>query len=504
MATPSRTFSKSKLMSCLQCEKRLWLELNRPDLLETSAATEASFRTGHQVGDVARRLYDRTGKGVLIDVDRRDIPGTLARTVEVLKDRRPVFEAGFSANGALAFADILLPVTRQSTPQWRMVEVKASGSVKDHYHDDCAVQAYVARKAGLPLASIALAHVDTKWVYPGDGDYDGLLIEQDLTKDVFGRGSQVEEWIATARSVAAKRKEPSAGTGTHCHDPHDCGFISYCTSLEVQPEFPALWLPRIQSRALKALIHEDGVDDMRNVPDALLNAAQLRVKSHTLKNTTYFDAEGAAAALKPHGFPAFFLDFETIHFAVPIWKGTRPYQQIPFQYSLQRLSKTGKLDDTAFLDLSGNDPSKALAEQLVKDCGEAGPVYVYNARFEAGVVRNLAERFPKLKAPLMKIVARMVDLLPVAQDHYYHPDMQGSWSLKKVLPTIVSNLDYETLDGVQDGGMAQEAYLEAIAPATTAERREEIKRELLDYCGLDTYATVRLWQRFAGRNEWRL
>lgn len=503
MATPPRTFSKSKLMSCLQCEKRLWLELYRKELLENSEATEAAFLTGHMVGGVARTLYDRTGKGVTIDIGTLGIEGALSRTTELLNERHPIFEAGFSANGALAFADVLLPVTRRGSPQWRMVEVKATGSVKDYHRNDCAVQAYVAREAGLPLASLSLAYIDTNWVYPGSGEYEGLLVEEDLTKEVFARGKDVEGWIETARSVAAKRKEPQGKTGDHCHDPYDCGFIGYCASLEKQPRYPANWLPR-KTAAIKRLMTEDGIDDMRKVPDELLNAIQARVKSCTLTGQPFFDASGAAAELKPHSFPAFFLDFETIAFAVPIWKGTRPYQQIPFQFSLHRLSKTGKLVDESFLDLSGSDPSRPLAEALVKACEDGGPVYAYNASFEARVIKDLADRFPKLKEPLMKIVTRIVDLLPVAQKHYYHPDMQGSWSIKNVLPTIAPDLNYETLEGVQHGGHAQAAFLEAIELATTTERRAEIKQQLLDYCGLDTYAMVRVWQRFAGRNEWKL
>ncbi len=503
MSLQQKSFSKSRLMSCLQCKKRLWLELYRKELLENTAATEAVFVTGHKVGGVARTLYDKSGRGVTIDLDTLGVDGALSRTSELLRERRPIFEAGFSANGALAFADVLLPVMRSGSPKWRMVEVKATGSVKDYHRKDCAVQAYVARKAGLPLASLSLAYIDTSWVYPGGGEYDGLLVEEDLTQESFGRGKDVEGWIETARSVAAKRQEPVGRTGDHCHDPYDCGFIGYCTSLEKQPRYSADWLPR-KNAAIKRLIAEDGITDMRKVPDNLLNAIQARVKTCTLTGKTFFDASAAAEALKPHGFPAFFLDFETINFAVPIWKGTRPYQQIPFQFSLQRLSKTGKLVDESFLDLSGNDPSRPLAEALVKACEDGGPVYAYNASFEARVIKELAERFSKLKPALMRIVDRMVDLLPVAQKHYYHPDMQGSWSIKNVLPTIAPDLDYDTLEGVQHGGHAQAAFLEAIESATTQERRTEIKQQLLDYCGLDTYAMVRVWQRFAGRSEWTL
>jgi hypothetical protein len=490
-------------MSCLQCQKRLWLEINRPELAEDSPASEAIFAMGNAVGEVARSIYDPGAKGTTIDLRTLGVERALARTAELVRERKPIFEAGFSANGAMAFADVLLPVRRKSLPAWRMVEVKGSTSVKDYQRNDVAVQAYVARKSGLSLAELAIAHVDSSWVYPGDGDYEGLLTEVDLTAEAFGRGKEVEGWIAQAQSVAARRTEPPLRTGDHCHDPYDCGFIGYCTSLMPRAEHPAEWLPN-KTRALKKLIYEDGILEMRLVPDDVLSGRQLRVKTHTLANKTYFDSAAAAAELKPHGFPAFFLDFETINLAVPVWKGTRPYQQIPFQFSLHRVRKDGRLDDQAFLDLSGSDPSQKLAEALVRACEESGPVYVYNASFESRVIRELAGRFPRLKTPLMRIVGRMVDLLPIAQKHYYHPDMQGSWSIKAVLPTIVPDLAYDNLEGVQDGSMAQTAFLEAIQPETSRSRRDEIRSELLDYCGLDTYSMVRIWQHFAGRSDLRL
>jgi hypothetical protein len=490
-------------MSCLQCQKRLWLELYRPELAEDSAATKAIFAMGHAVGDVARSIYDPKSTGTTIDLTTLGVTKALARTVELVKERKPIFEAGFSANGAMAFADVLLPVRRKEKPVWRMVEVKASTSVKDYHRNDVAVQAYVARRSGLPLAELAIAHIDSTWTYPGDGDYSGLLTEVDLTEEAFGREREVESWIADAQSVATKSEEPVLKIADHCHDPFDCSFIGYCTSLVPRPDYPADWFPR-KTAALKKLIYEKGLVDMREVPDEALNGPQLRVKTHTLNATTYFNASGAAADLKPHGFPAFFLDFETISFAVPIWKGTRPYQQIPFQFSLHRLTKAGGLEDQSFLDISGSDPSQRLAEALVGACEDGGPIFVYNAAFESRVIRELAGRFPKLRLPLMKIVERMVDLLPMAQKHYYHPDMHGSWSIKAVLPTIAPDLAYDNLEGVQDGGMAQAAFVEAIRPSTSQSRRDEIKSELLDYCCRDTYAMVRIWQHFAGRQDWKL
>lgn len=101
---------------------------------------------------------------------------------------------------------------------------------------------------------------------------------------------------------------------------------------------------------------------------------------------------------------------------------------------------------------------------------------------------------------LKALAERVVDLLPVAREHYYHPDQEGSWSIKAVLPSLCPDLDYARLEGVQDGGMAMQAYAEAIAPTTTRERRAEIERQLIAYCALDTLALVRLWSTFSGSN----
>lgn len=494
-----RTFSKSKLLALRQCPKRLWLEIHRPELREDSAATQVSFQIGHQVGDIAQRIYDPEGLGALINVQTEGFSRAFERTTELIHAAQPIFEAGFSAGGALAFADVMLPEQMEGKRVWRMVEVKSSASVKDYHRDDVAVQAFVAQSAGVPLQSIALAHIDSSWTYPGNEDYSGLLKENDLTEEAFSRTEEVKAWIAQAQSVGAMPTEPVIGVGAHCDAPHACGFYDYCSRDEPKAQYPVNWLPYIGAKAQQ--LAEQGVTDLRNVPDDLLNAKQQRVKTHTLANTVFFDAPGAAADLAVHSLPAYFLDFETIQFAVPIWKGTRPYQQNTFQFSLHTLSELGQLGHTDFLDLSGNDPSEPFARALVAACGQSGPVYVYNAGFETARMSELAIRYPQFSAALLAINARVVDLLPVARERYYHPSQQGSWSIKKVLPAAVPELRYDALDGVQDGGMAMEAFLEAIHPDTNAERKNQIEQQLLAYCKLDTYAMVRLWQLFAGRAE---
>jgi hypothetical protein len=495
--------SKSKLLAYRQCPKRLWLEVHQPELREDSAATQARFQVGYQVGDIAKRIYDPEGRCALIDVDAEGFDGAFARTAKLLTDSRwPVFEAGFQANGSLAFADVMLPEIENGQLVWRMVEVKSSTSVKDYHRDDIAVQAFVAQSAGVKLKSVALAHIDKSWVYPGNEDYRGLLMENDLTAEAFARSEEVKGWIGEAQRIVAQPAEPEIAVGDHCYAPFECGFCNYCNRGNPQPvqtEYPINWLPNLRQPKRERLA-EQGVDDMRGVPDDILSEKQALVKEHTLANTVFFDAAGAAADLAPYGFPAYFLDFETIQFAVPIWKGTRPYQQITFQFSLHTLAESGQLSHTAFLDLSGDDPSERLARALITGCGENGPVFVYNAAFEPTRIVELAEWYPDLARPLLGINARIVDLLPIARNRYYHPSQQGSWSIKPLLPAIAPQLSYDKLDGVADGVMAMDAYCEAIQPGTSEERKSEIKKQLLTYCQLDTFAMVRLWQFFSGRN----
>lgn len=493
-----RTLSKSKLIAFRQCPRRLWLEVHRKELLVLSDSAQVSLQIGHQVGDLARRLYDPSSKGVLIDAQKDGYAMAFEQSQALLQSSRPIFEAGFSIDGALSFADVLLPVGRGSRRGWRMVEVKSSSSVKDYHLDDIAIQAYIARGAGVNLKQVALATIDTTWVYPGDNAYEGLFSETDVTEHTLASAQDVQSWVADAHKVVDRRTMPRSTTGKQCNDPYPCGFQAHCQELEPQAEYPVRWLPRPGPK-LSATLDEQGIIDLRDVPDGLLNPLQTRVKQSTLWGKRFFDAKAAIAALAGYTFPAYFLDFETVQLAVPVWKGTRPYQQIPFQFSVHRLSQHNTLTHDGFLDLSGKDPSRSFARALIEQCGSKGPVFVYNRGFESGRIKELAERFPTFRKDLLAINERLVDLLPIARDHFYHPSQEGSWSIKKVLPVIAPDLSYESLEGVKDGGMAMDAYKEAIHPDTTPARKAQIQEQLIRYCELDTFAMVRLWAFFVGR-----
>ena len=262
-------------------------------------------------------------------------------------------------------------------------------------------------------------------------------------------------------------------------------------------KYPVASLPHGGQRIANLLA--EGYVDVRDVPTArLASPRHQRIQRVALSETAEMDPV-VGETLRHLSYPRYYLDFESIQFAVPIWAGTRPYQQLVFQWSCHIERESGKLEHADYLGDSGQDPRRAFAERLIDTLGEHGSVFVYNQGFEGGCLRQLAEAFPDLATPLQAIRERLVDLLPLARNHYYHPDMQGSWSIKAVLPTVAPDLAYEAL-AVQHGGMAQQAYLQLIEPGITPERRDELRQGLLAYCSLDTLALVRLAWYFEGRS----
>lgn len=484
-----RGLSKSKLLAYRQCPKRLWLETHRPDLAETDGDDGLRQSVGVQVGEVARRLH---GDGVLIEAQTTQ--ACLAQTRRAIDgaQRRPLFEATFEHDGVLARADLLLPARGGH----RLIEVKASSEVKDHHIEDSAVQTWVARNAGLKVGRVDVAHINTSFVYPGDDDYNGLFAYVDVTHDAQALQQEVPVWVKGARSTLSKNKEPRLEPGDHCAKPYPCPFQAYCNGNEDPDGYLLEILP--YGKTLARTLRAEGYTDLRNVPiGRLAKPLHRRVWQCSVTGKPLLDAQ-AAKLLRSFGYPRYYLDFETINFAVPIWAGIRPYQQVPFQWSCHREAKNGALRADAFLATDDLDPRRAFVESLLETIGDSGPVFVYNIAFERGRLAELAQAFPKLRTHLNAVIKRLVDLLPITRDHYCHPAMRGSWSIKAVLPTIAAELDYGNLL-VGDGGMAQQAYLEMNARDTGARRRKQLCDGLLAYCNQDTLAMVRLAHFLQGR-----
>ena len=478
--------SKSKILSGLQCEKRLWLEVHQPALKVVPAGVERAFAVGHEVNDVAQSLHEG---GHLIGFDD-GIAGALIETERVLKASpdATLFEATFSHKGVVVRADIL----KKGARGYELIEVKSSGSVKAPYYADCAVQVWVLEGCGLPVERVQLAHIDTQFVYGGDGDYRGLLCYNELDADIADVKKEVPKWVSQFHWVLNGRK-PNIATGEHCNSPYPCPFIEHCS--EPGAEYPVSCLPR-GGQVVKELEAED-IKDIRDIPPGrLTNAIQEWVRRVTVAGKPELDS-AAGEVINACSYPRHYLDFETIGFAVPRWKDTRPYQMLPFQWSCHIEAKPGEVAHAEFLDTTGDSPMRAFIESLLATLGQCGAIFVYSP-FEKSCLNQLAERFPDLREEIKEVIDRLVDLLPVARQNYYHPDMRGSWSLKALLPTIAPHLDYGDLGEVQDGTAAGAAYQEMIDADTEQPRAQSLAADLRAYCKRDTEALVALVRFFAG------
>jgi hypothetical protein len=476
-------------MAGIQCHRRLWLETFRREAAKVDAGAEARFATGHEIGDLARELL---GPGILIG-HVKELDAALAETGRLMATRpdATLFEAAFRHAGVLVRADVLRPIEGG----YDLIEVKASTQVKDYQLDDCAVQAWVATKAGVPLRRVCIAHVNNGFVYKGDGNYRGLLVIEDQTDAVRSRMHNAPGWIDSLKDVQ-QNPEPDIHTGAQCHDPFECPFLDYCRAQEpAGPEYPVTILPRAGKLATQ--LQTEGYEDLLTVPPTrLTNPVHRRIQDASIRQQPFLD-ESVSTVLRGIEYPRHYLDFETVDFAVPRWTGTRPYQQIPFQWSCHIDRGDGVPEHRDFLDLTGDAPMRRFAESMLAVLGDAGSILVYNAGFESSRIRELAVMLPDLAPALGGLLPRIVDLLPITREYYYHPAMKGSWSIKKVIPTIAPELDYGNLQNVANSGDAPLAYLEATNRETTEARRIELDVALRRYCANDTLAMVELVRAFS-------
>jgi hypothetical protein len=480
--------SKTKILAFSQCPRRLWLEQYNPELEEFADDTDSLIAIGREVGEAARQVYGRDGgERITFEAGQR----AAVNATQALLDAggtTPIFEATFDHDGLIVQVDIF----DRSGGQTRLVEVKASTSVKDHHVLDCAIQTWAVEQLGRPLDEIALAHIDADFVYSGDGDYGGLFAEQDISEAVRALIPSLPEQVAGARETLGSLDEPDVAVGPQCFSPHPCPFYAHCEP--PQGRYPVTGLGGSKKRLFDLM--KRGYTDLRDVPEEdLANESQERIWRQTKSGQPYVGA-GMKQFIARLGHPRYYLDFETIAFAVPRWAGTRPYEALPFQWSCHIDDGRDPLVHRSFLDLTGQPPMRHAAEQLIAALGDEGPIIVYTS-YEKRVIHEFATLYPDLETALNAIRDRLVDLHPAVREDYYHPDMLGSWSIKAVLPTVAPELDYSRLGAVQDGPSAQQAYLEAIDPGTGDERRDQLRQALLDYCGYDTLALVKLVEYFS-------
>ena len=474
--------SKSKYLAGLQCDKLLWTHYNAKDRIPSpDAGLQAIFDQGHEVGELAKSLYPG---GIEVAPGTFAIPEVLRASQEAAHRRKPLFEAGFAHGNAYARVDILNPVGKD---QWDLIEVKSSTQVKEINLHDVAFQRYTYEGAGFRIRKCFLVCINNEYVRKGEIDPEELFVRHDITEEVRAILPGVKERLGEMTKVIARRKEPDVSIGPQCDDPYVCPLHNLCWDFLPEQSVFTLYRGGAKSFALLAT----GVQAIADIPHGYkLSAAQGIQVEAVRSEEPHIDEEALGKFLRGMKYPLSYLDFETIGTAIPLFDGVRPYQQVPFQFSLHIVKEEGaKPEHHGFLASGREDPREEILAELKALLGTKGSIVAYNAGFEKRALKESVAVYRKYQTWYEKIEPRFVDLLqPFRAFHYYHPDQQGSASIKSVLPALTGS-GYEGME-IADGGTASQEFLRITFGDVPARERQTVRKRLEEYCKKDTMAMV--------------
>src|SRR5208282_5089282 len=483
----SMRISKSKFVAGVQCPKRLYLQVHSPELAgQPDAGAEAIFEQGHEVGMLARQLFPGG-----VEVCERNLDQAIRATRELVANPEipAIFEAVFEHGGVLVKVDVL---HRRRDGRWRLIEVKSTSDVKDHHYEDVAIQYRVVSRSGLDLASACLAHVNRGYIYPG-GEIDPrrFFRIRNLTRRVQRLQPKLTFQLRSEFTVLAMQQPPDIAPGRHCTDPVTCELYDRCN--RPRPDDHIGFLPRIHASAMEEL-EEMGIESIHDIPeDFSLTERQRRACTSVQTGQPWFSPE-LSKELGSLTYPLHFMDYESVNPAIPRLPGMRPYDQLPFQWSVHVLREPGvEPGHYEFLARDASDPRHEFTASLCSVLGESGSIVVYNQQFESQRLSDLAALLPEFADRIKQIQTRLWDLLPVVRNNVYHPAFAGSYSLKAVLPALVPEMTYDgmAVANGQDAGLGWESL---VGGSLDQPEYERIEKALRAYCEQDTLALVRLLQ----------
>jgi hypothetical protein len=487
-AQPGIQLSKSAFVNGRQCPKRLWLQVHGPDSSVAPVRQTDRFDPGRELQYLARTLFPG---GISASPKSPDAPSQLEMTRSLIASGTAViFDAFVHADGLTASADILV---RKGT-HWDIIDVRRGTSIKGYYLHDLAFQYHVFRRAGVPVSRCFVLHVHNGYVRYGPIMPESLFQRVNLTRQVQMLQSdvlsQVQALLPLLQEDAAM---PGIDIGPHCSSPHPCPFMDNCWGHIPTPSvFDIIHLGGERKFAL----YYQGVFRQEDLPHGyqLTAIQQMQVRA-TVSGRPHVDPVRLVEWLSGLRYPLSLVDFECFQPAVPLYDGTKPYQQIPFQFSVHCTdSPGGHSTHVEFLAEAGPDPRPAFLAALLQAVGSAGTVLAYNKAFEADRLKELARSFPELAEPILSVVSRMRDLMePFERKWLYVPAMQGSHSIKQVLPALVPGAHYDHLE-IANGQQAAVAF-ESLLYEDDAVERDKVRTALLAYCKLDTQAMVMIMDR---------
>ena len=479
--------SKSTFIRGLQCEKSLYLYKHHYKLKDpTPSSLQAVFDQGTNVGILAQELFP-----IGVDASPENhfkMIESVSKTLDFISQGETIiYEATFLYNDVLAALDVLV----KDLDGWKAYEVKSSTKVSETYVKDAAIQYYTITNSGIDLKDISIVHINNQYTKYGELDIHQLFTIESVYDQVLEFLPRIPNEVRRLKSVIESPEVPQIDIGPHCSDPYDCDFKGTCW--KHISNYSVFDIANLRSKK-KFDLYNKGVITLNQIDlgETSLNPSQVLQVQSEIKGTNHIDIEEIKNFTNGLNYPLYYLDFETIGPAVPKYNGSRPYQQLVFQYSLHiQETPTSKLEHREYLADPLQDPRIGFIEQLIQDCGNSGDILVYNISFEREKLNDLIEVFPEYSNELRGIVNRLKDLMiPFKQKWYYTPEMRGSYSIKAVLPALVPELSYDDLE-IKDGGTASNTFLSIVNGSFKGDVIKT-RNQLLEYCKLDTYAMVKI------------
>ena len=472
-----KPLSKSDYTTGMECPGHLWMKYHDEENIPPhSPGVLRRFEQGRIVGQWAKKLFPQG-----IDIPEADYLENIQKSKELLKKRKILFEAALQVDNLYGRADILVPVGKD---EWDIIEVKSSSKIKKDHYWDLSFQLYVYRKAGLKIRKCFLLLLNNQYVRDGEIDVHKLFVQEDLTEDVEELQYEVPKNIEFLWGIVNSPTFPNSAEKNYCTIPKKCQVKEECWGFLPENHVFHLYNSR---KSMK--LFEQGIHALKDVPDDVLSNEQQVIQLKCEKSgEIHLEKARIKKFLDGIREPACHLDFETCSFAVPEFQGTRPYQRMPFQFSLH-VVENGKTKHFEYLHDGKDDPRPKFLAALKEYLPASGSVLVYFEGFEGSVLKELVKDFPEYTAWVDVLLGRIVDLYKPFKDYlYYNPKQKGSASIKKVLPALVGK-GYEGLD-IKDGDCASIAYLDMTFGELTASARKKIREDLLRYCERDTEAMV--------------
>ena len=481
----SSHLSKTRFLSGSQCLLKLWYDVHERNLLTPiDAAAQAIFDVGREVGELACKRHPN---GRLVDWDRFHFEQAAEETQALMRNTSvgAIFEAAFEFRGVQCRVDIL---ERLPEGGWGLIEVKSTTNCKEVHLTDLAIQHWILRGVGLDVRKAGVLTLNPKYILQKQGlDVNGLFEFHSRLSESFDLQSSIGKDVSALKKMLNARNAPDIQPGDQCFAPYECPYLTHCTRDLPEFEHPIDELPRL-AQAKRKELQDLGIDEIRDIPETLpLSQMQTIIRDAVIDSSDHLD-QGLASVFDQFKKPVRHLDFETFAPAIPRFVGTSPYQAIPFMFSVHTERTNGIHKHSDYLHERTDDPRQAIAEHLVKELGKRGSICVYSG-YEKTCINRLIETVPQLERPLTAILARLVDLLPIVRNHYYHPSFRGSFSIKSVLPVLAA-IDYDDL-AVDNGQLAAVHYMTALR-TDDGDLRQAMFQDLHEYCERDTLATMKV------------